>query len=933
MSFSAVFQRTFEEVSKETKHFSVIESLIYSEEVSLSEEFDDSLIQDSWSWRNVTFARNLSNFLIEETGDLSFEKLVDAIECLKRGLYSLGPRRYHDSKRQEHALRILQWIQKDKELLSLLKKSSKPFQNNLAEQYIRRSLFLPETTPVTDALTRRAVLCTLLTYLRQTVGSCFATAPAIYIQLYAPQQLVKDLLHLLSMGSLTRQFEGEEVTVPLCPTAGQGDLKKILSIAFIDHPAEKLSKSPSLRNALRAAGLWNAAPHSQADKDYCLEHVKFALESLKKKEPLHFITPIQLIEEILLNAYQVSKEEVEFTKKRLKQEAFSHSPLRILTGSDNQADSRLKVVYGLERAKIYFVSTTENVLLKAWEFTLASFSDSKAIFTRWNMYASLGLQPQEPDGIGETIKAVIEKRMEGFQSEIEELEQKADLIYAHITSLEGRASRAASERDIGWLQAEYQARKFEYNRFLTERDQLVQKGNQLSEFYTFFFSFLDQKFKEYFQEIYDPEMLDFTEVLYDDSPAGFRLLYKHGRSNTALWTLIGSSEEFLAALTSFFNSIEVELTHQPQAEGITSVVSELMTAVLIQIKRPEFMKSAFVRLAHAYHERVLVDPLQQMDAISRKPWAYISGGTVGTLLQCYFGSERAKEEKGRWVENEKELIAFLFDTIKELPTPIQKGFLQTGEGSLLATSPTHAFLLKPSWSPFAEGWNSGEYPYTWIRDQWSLQQESFLRAISLNALAIESLVDRFASFFPLEFQERVKKIAAQLFPPYSVSKFRDAFLDAISYEKWARRANILEALSAELDGLLLKHLPFFSQDQLRIRVGHILQDLELNEEDQQNGMELFEVIEKERVGFQALSAQDLLHCTKALLLRLFKSTRAARDFHQEILTSMRKRGYLIPKPLLFADTNWVNNAFAFVVNPGTFEIDLWRMDFYGWKGL
>jgi hypothetical protein len=33
-----------------------------------------------------------------------------------------------------------------------------------------------------------------------------------------------------------------------------------------------------------------------------------------------------------------------------------------------------------------------------------------------------------------------------------------------------------------------------------------------------------------------------------------------------------------------------------------------------------------------------------------------------------------------------------------------------------------------------------------------------------------------------------------------------------------------------------------------------------------------------------------------------------------------------PTPLLFADTNWTNNFFGFVVNPGTGRFELWRLD-------
>jgi hypothetical protein len=67
---------------------------------------------------------------------------------------------------------------------------------------------------------RRAVLSALLTPLRQTVGSCFATAPAIIVQREQPWQLIEDLFELLTRGRLSRVRGGEERLVPMSPSYG-----------------------------------------------------------------------------------------------------------------------------------------------------------------------------------------------------------------------------------------------------------------------------------------------------------------------------------------------------------------------------------------------------------------------------------------------------------------------------------------------------------------------------------------------------------------------------------------------------------------------------------------------------------------------------------------------------------------------------------------
>jgi hypothetical protein len=40
----------------------------------------------------------------------------------------------------------------------------------------------------------------------------------------------------------------------------------------------------------------------------------------------------------------------------------------------------------------------------------------------------------------------------------------------------------------------------------------------------------------------------------------------------------------------------------------------------------------------------------------------------------------------------------------------------------------------------------------------------------------------------------------------------------------------------------------------------------------------------------------------------------------------------MPAPFIFADTNWVKDYFAFVVNPGNGRFELWRMDYIGSRG-
>lgn len=62
-----------------------------------------------------------------------------------------------------------------------------------------------------------AIITTLVTPLRQSIGSCFASACAIFVQFHHPDQMIQDLIELLTQGSLKRIDKDSILHYPLCP--------------------------------------------------------------------------------------------------------------------------------------------------------------------------------------------------------------------------------------------------------------------------------------------------------------------------------------------------------------------------------------------------------------------------------------------------------------------------------------------------------------------------------------------------------------------------------------------------------------------------------------------------------------------------------------------------------------------------------------------
>ncbi|MGE0199141.1 MAG: hypothetical protein AB7S94_10350 [Simkaniaceae bacterium] len=123
-------------------------------------------------------------------------------------------------KSEGHTKKTLLFLRDHKEAKALLKRFKLPVANRYIETLIRASINLPPKTKLTNAHLQQAVISALLCPLRQVVGSCFATAPAIYIQNEQKERLLIDLYDLMMLCQLKRTFAGKENIVPISPSWG-----------------------------------------------------------------------------------------------------------------------------------------------------------------------------------------------------------------------------------------------------------------------------------------------------------------------------------------------------------------------------------------------------------------------------------------------------------------------------------------------------------------------------------------------------------------------------------------------------------------------------------------------------------------------------------------------------------------------------------------
>lgn len=936
--FSRVFSLLAKQQSQQGNQKNTTEQIVKEEYEGLSRQLDRSLIQEGCSVRNVLKTRRLAIILIDNDGELRTSLLEEMITLFKTHLYSLGPNRQHDAVRQEHILKVLQLLFHHKDLARLLKKIGRPFSNKPAEQIIRDTLQLPIATPITDAHARRAALSAWMCYLRQNIGSCFATAPAEIVHDEQPERFLADIDELLSTSRLKRTYSGIEYAVPLSISWGGGDLKKPILMYQMSRNkwTPEIWFSPGLLAAFAEVGILDK---NEDIKKKIVKVKEWVLELIEKEKK--YADYITLSAETIIR-YALLKS-LKITEKDLKEYESRHHEMKVTSfimhvpksskGRGGIGETCEHFYQQFNQAKNAFKALADNALLKSWEFTLASFAETKADFTRWNLYSSLGLGPQDPGGIGQCLYLILKQKVDECNQKVHDTQYEYEQVYSLLQMVEARIRTAASEQELQWLKAEYQSRRHEFRTLEEMRNDSQTKAKRFAVLFDFLIDRYLGLFRDYFQEVYDADMHDVIAGPFDDSPAGFRLLYKHGRTNTSQWTRIQNPDEFIEALSSFFVTTEPYIASDQALTGLDKEFSEIVTAIVSHVKTQEFLETAFYRMAEAHKAPIIKSPLEHLDKIEKKPWAYTSGGTMNTLISCYYRRDEKPIESTFWVENETALLTVLIDTVKQIPPASAKPFLNNSRLSMLMHSPTHAFLLKPSLFPFKEGWMTDSNTYIWARDNFIAPAQEFINSIHLDEEMMQFLIQQLLEKVPYSFQHNFTKAFDHMYGLKNPCEFREHLVYTMEHNRGLQIHGKIVLAEDEIDSLLYAQLPLFRTDSLEQLLKELLLNLSgIHYETVDYLIDLFKLIPMSIGKSKIIGSKNLQDICKALLSLAAQSTTKAVNYHAYVSETAQKLGLAMPTPMIFADTNWVKDFFGFVVNPGTGQLELWRMDCTGTEG-
>ncbi|MFJ1509395.1 hypothetical protein [Chlamydia crocodili] len=913
----------FDSLVLKQKH-NELEEIFCSEDNDLFRAYQTTSLQSPLAAKNLTIARNAARYILAENGEIDIAKVVKAIEHLTKCLYPLGPHRHNEAKPREHLLKMLQAIKQESEIKERIKKLFVPSYKSI-QDLIRNTLALPHEIALTPIHARQAALTAMFCYLRQDVGSCFATAFAIVIHQEYPTLFIKDIDDLLTSGKLTRIIGTREVSVPINLSGCIGELFKPLRILDLyPDPVAKLSASPGLQRAFEAAGIVDTLDDPQVRVQQILAH-EYLLNKLQHVDDI--ITANEVIQSTLLHHYQITASSVRST---LFQEGFYSKEQVFFSIENSHKLSQTQRVYSYltayEQAKSAFIGDTQNPLLKSWEYTLATLADSNDSSTLNHIRVALGWNHDDSDSLAHIIQTFVEEEVDNARDLIQQCEQTYNEARAQLEYIESRMRNPLNEQDNKILLMDHLRFRQELNKALYDWDTAQEKAKKLFALPNFLLSFYTKIIPQYFRSSYDAFIQEFSH-LYADSPAGFRILFTHGRSHPNTWSAIYSINEFISSLSEFFSSTEVELLGKHGVLGLEKETSALIHRIISSLHKNSFQEAAITRILEGYNLPIPQPVLNNLDKISHTPWVYVSGGTVETLLKDYFENSEELTHIEKHPENAHELAAFFSDALKDLPSAI-KSYLEDGSHSLIASSPTHVFSIIAGSPLFREAWNNDWYSYTWLRDVWVKNHQDFLADTVLNQQGIYTFIERFCT-------------------KYSLEKFTYDFHDFCSdhslllpelYEKASRflqetlprSKNIFLLYQRRLAHQIVQDIPYTSDQQLPEVLDNVCSYLGISSRITYEKFD--KLIERFIPSFSLLSSGEIRHLFKGLMMESYQQLYFEEDIFLRLATAMRHHNLAYPAPLLFGDSNWAYSYFGFILHPGTQEIDLWQFNYAGLQG-
>jgi hypothetical protein len=353
-------------------------------------------------------------------------------------------------------------------------------------------------------------------------------------------------------------------------------------------------------------------------------------------------------------------------------------------------------------------------LMKSYEFTTAGLADYEVGFSKWNFHIALGLDHEASGGIGKIIYNILDaklkvsnEKLEIWKEDIDHLERSLDIDEASF--------RSASTIDrMQSIKRAASAKNRYLGKMVDDYEEEAKFTNKISVLYKFFVEQYLLLFPHYFQELYDPEIFGDGDIM-EDKPAGFRLVYKHGRSDPKTWSYVTNDQEYIAFIKDFILSTEQILISLKRGEGLEKEIESIITQIMVALDSQLFLNEQKERIEQMHKKH-----LGEQNNIL--PYAYVAGGNFESYINTYLLKINPVEKERISAESPFDLCYHLIEFFKDSNKIDRNPYLNDPFAPLMVVNDTHAFNLLPGQKIFKEAWMNSANTYTYIRD--TLMQET-----------------------------------------------------------------------------------------------------------------------------------------------------------------------------------------------------------------
>ena len=352
--------------------------------------------------------------------------------------------------------------------------------------------------------------------------------------------------------------------------------------------------------------------------------------------------------------------------------------------------------------------------MKSYEYTVAALADVQIGFSRWNFYTALGLDHGYSGGLGKIIYTIIQKMMDAIQEDRKDLITDINLLEESLDFDDAAFKAAGSIDRMDSIKRSAKMKQMYLGRKIDDYEDEGKRAEQLSSLYIFFVDQYLELFPHYFQELYDPEIFAEGNIM-EDRPAGFRLVYKHGRSDPKVWTYIHTDAEYISSVREFIVLTENILISLKKSSGLEKVIETIVSEILLAIDKKEFIEEQKARIG-AMHESHL------SEKGNTSPYAYIAGGNVLGLIGAYYSSTTPIATEKISAISPKDLCYSLIEFMKDAKNIDITDFDKDPFKGFIICNQTHAFNFLPGMKGFKEAWLDSGNTYSYIRDHFATNE-------------------------------------------------------------------------------------------------------------------------------------------------------------------------------------------------------------------